>query len=303
MMVRSIMLCFALLLLAACGGQKNAQYTIGFLDAFEDETIAQAKKGFFVALNDSGFRPDSNLQVIYRNAQGDIPALSQSVDFFIASGVDMIATNTTLSTIAAAKRSSTIPICMMVSPSPKLAGLQGVDGKDPANLFGVYETLEYIDTALALIPQRYPGKRKVGTLTNQSEPQSRDALARIQNQAAELGLEIIMLPANSSAETQLVTQQLIAQGMEVFFALPDNTIFASFETIATACRNASVPIVTSESGLVARGADVAFGADIYQWGYDAGLEAIRFLRSGKTPAPVKLRRRSLILRDSISKKP
>ncbi len=298
--MRYLLLCFLLAVFQSCQTTNSNTLSIGFLDAFEDETIAQAKKGFFVALKDSGYSPDSNLKVLYRNAQGDIPALSQSVDFFTANNVDLIVTNTTLSTISAAKRNTTTPICMMVSPSPELAGLRGPDGKDPENLMGVYETLEYIDTALALIPQRFPGKTKVGTLINQSEPQSRDALARIEKEAARLGLQIVMLPANSSAETQLVTQQLISQGIQVFFALPDNTIFASFETIAAACHKAGIPVVTSESGLVARGADVAFGADIYQWGYDAGLEAIRFFKTRQIPKPVKLRKRSLVVRDTTS---
>ena len=84
----------------SCSNQSNSDnnqsHTIAFLDAFEDATVAQAKKGFFTALKDSGYVEGKNLNVIYRNAQGDIPALTQSVDFFISKQVDLIATNTTI---------------------------------------------------------------------------------------------------------------------------------------------------------------------------------------------------------------
>lgn len=295
MIQRIVLLLLSSLLIAGCGGTgTKSNFTVAFLDAFEDETIAQAKKGFFVALKDSGYIPEQNIRVVYRNAQGDIPALTQSVDFFVTSGVDLIVANTTLSTISAVKKTKSIPICMMVSGSTELTGLRDKSGKDPENLFGVYETLEYIDTALTLAQELRPGAKRIGTIINQSEPQSVDALERIKKNALAMGMEVIALPASGSAETQLVTEQLLSQNIDVFFALPDNTIFSSFETIAAACKRKGVPILTSETGLVARGADMAFGADIYQWGYDAGIEAVKFFKTGQIPALVKVRVRKKI---------
>lgn len=287
-----ILLFLLTILLASCGnGPKSTTIKIGFLDAFEDATIAQAKKGFFVALKDSGYTAGKNLEVIYRNAQGDIPILSQCVAYFNSEKVDLIAANTTLSTITAVQNAPRIPVCMMVSPSPELAGLDDKNGKSPENLFGVYETLEYIDTAITLIKEIFPKAKRIGTLINQSEPQSVDALNRIKKDAAALGMEVISLPATSTAETQLLTEQLLQQHIDVFFALPDNTIFASFETILASCNKTNVPIISSEAGLVSRGAVAAFGADIYQWGYAAGQEAVKFLRTGTLPLPVKLHKR------------
>ena len=287
----------------SCNSAKNNQSkTIAFLDAFEDATVAQAKKGFFTALKDSGYIQDNNLNVIYRNAQGDIPALTQSVDFFISQQVDLIATNTTVATISAVQKTNQIPVCMMVSPSPELAGLRNKQGQDPVNLFGVYETLEYIDTAITLIHEIFPQAKRIGALINQSEPQSVDALERIKKDAAVLGLELISLPANSSAETQLVIESLINQKIDVFFALPDNTIFSSFETIVSSCDKAMVPIITSEAGLVSRGALAGFGANMYDWGYASGQDAAQFLRTGNLPKPKKLIKRTRMFNPAQAKR-
>lgn len=292
---------FLCLSLLSCGSKAPGKVRIGFVDALEDETLAKARQGFFVALKDSGFVKDETIEVIYRNAQNDLPVLTQSVDYLISQQVDVIATNATLSTISAVQRTSKVPVCMMVSPSPQLAGLQNKDGSNPPNLFGVYETLEYIDTALTLIKTLFPEARRVGTLINQSEPQSVDALNRIKIQAASLGLELISAPANNSAETQLVTESLINKGIDVFFALPDNTIFASFETIAASCNRAKIPIITSEAGLVNRGAMAAFGADMYQWGYDAGISCVNYLKTGKIPPLKKLSKRLKIYNPAQAK--
>src|SRR6202008_4727061 len=150
-----------------------------------------------------------------------------------------------------------------------------------------------IDTSFSLIPKLLKPKGPklvVGMIYNQAEPQSADAMQRIKSLAEKLNITLIALPLNSSADAQLVTQSLLGKNIDAFFANPDNTVFASFETILKNCNQANVPIFTSEAGLVQRGAVAAFGADIYQWGYQAGEQAAQFLKSDKTEM-VKVRRR------------
>ena len=278
-----------------------AQPTIGFLDAFQDETLSQARKGFFDALNAGGYsEAKKTLQVIYRNAQGDIPTLTQSCDYFISEHVAFIATCPSLSTITAIQHTKGIPICMMVSPSAKLSGLLDKTGKEPSNLFGVYETLDYIDTAVNIIITVNPNIKKLGLLYNQSEPQSQSALAHIKSSCAKLNIELIALPANNSSETQQVVQTILSKKIDAFFAMPDNTVFASFEVIAKECNKAKVPIFTSEAGLYARGADAAFGADMYQWGFQAGLQAVDYLKTNILPKPALVTvRKKLIKKDIV----
>jgi len=269
---------------------------IGFLDLLQDETLEQARKGFFVALSEKGYNPmHKSLEVIYRNAQNDQPTLIQACDYFISKNVDLIATNPTLSTITAIQKTGEIPVFMMVSPRPDIAKLTDDSGNPPSNLFGVYETLEYIDTSVMLMNTVFPSLKKIGTIFNQSEPQSLDALNRIESQCKKLGIELEKLPVNSSNETQLVVAALLNKKIDAFFALPDNVVFSSMEIIVKNCDAEKVPVFTSEEGLVKRGALAAFGADMYQWGYQAGLQAAHFLNTHSTqdlsPEIVKVRRR------------
>lgn len=273
--------------------------TIGFLDAFEDNTIEQAKQGFLDALKKNGFsEDDKTLKVIYRNAEGDIPKLTLSVKYFISQNVSLIATNPSLSTIAAIQNTKDIPIFMMVSPTPKLMNVLNKNDSTPANLFGVAESLGYIDTSFLLIPRLVKPagiQLRVGMIYNQSEPQSAEALKRIQELATSLHIELVSLPVNNTADVQLVTKALLEKQIDAFFANPDNTVFGSFETILKACTDAKVPVFTSEAGLVSRGAVAAYGADIYQWGYQAGEQAALYLKNKSANGihwdMVKLRKR------------
>ncbi len=276
----------SLIIFSSCTTNKKTVPVVGFMDAFEDNTIAQAKQGFLDALKKNGYSEDQKtVQVIYRNAQGDIPKLTLSIKYFISEKVDLIATCPSLSTITALQSTKDIPVFMMVSPTPELMKLTDANGKTPANLFGVGETLGYIDTSFSLIPQlvKADGRiLRVGLLYNQSEPQSIEALNRIKQLAEKFNIELVAAPVSSTADVLLVTQSLLAKGIDAFFANPDNIVFGSFETIIKACNNANVPVFTSEAGLVSRGAVAAYGADIYQWGYQAGEQAAAFLKNKST---------------------
>jgi putative ABC transport system substrate-binding protein len=272
-----------LLFLSSCQHKLSSAPVVGFVDAFEDNTIEQAKIGFEDALKKNGFdESKGGIKIIYRNAQGNIPVLTQIINYFAGEKVSLIAANASISVITAVQKTKTIPIFMMVAPTPALMNVLDDKGASPSNLFGVAENLDYIDTSFLLIPKIIKPKSNkitVGMIFNQSEPQSVEALNRIKELADKNNIAIISLPVNSSADVQLVTSALLDKKIDAFFANPDNVVFSSFESIDKLCRKAKVPIFTSEAGLVARGALVAFGADIYQWGYQAGEQAANYLKS------------------------
>ena len=78
---------------------------------FRMETIAKARTGFEDALKKNGFSEDKkNVKIIYRNAQGSIPTLTQIVNYFIGEKVDLLATCTTLATITALQKNQKLSL-------------------------------------------------------------------------------------------------------------------------------------------------------------------------------------------------
>ena len=292
-------------LLSACQSNRPKDVpVIGFIDFVEDATLAQARTGFYDALKISGYSEDrGTLKIIYRNAQGDQAVLLQAVDYIISQQPIFIATNTTLSTINTVQRTKENPIFMMVAPRPDIAGLTNKAGENPPNLFGVYETLEYIDTSAALIQQLFPSTKKVGTIYSASESQSIDALNRLKASCKKMGIELEAIPVTNSSETQLITESLLSKNIDVFFALPYNVIFSSFETVVKSCNDKNIPIITSEAGLVSRRALASFGADMYQWGFQSGVQAAQFLKekSTKNLQPQLVNNRKKVMNEQVAK--
>ncbi|MDZ4706896.1 MAG: ABC transporter substrate-binding protein [Saprospiraceae bacterium] len=275
------------IILFSCASPKDSNIpVIGFADAFQDNTIEQAKIGFIEALRAEGFDEEKGtLKIVYRNAQGNIPALTQIIKYFMATQVTLIASCPSISTITAVQNIKEIPIFMMVSPTPELMKVTDARGSSPKNLLGVAENLDYIDTSFLLIPKVImprAGRLTVGMIYNQSEPQSVEAMDHIKKLAADNNIKLLYQSVHSSADVQLVTASLLSKNIDVFFANPDNIVFESFETIVQSCNQKNIPIFTSEAGLVQRGAVAAYGADIYQWGYQSGLQAASYLKTKTT---------------------
>lgn len=306
--MRKILLLFSLtvFIFLSCSksGLKKNIPVIGFLDAFQDETIDQARVGFLAALSGAGYdTKNKTLIVLSKNAQGSPATLNLALSYLLHQNLNLIATNTTLPTIAAIKKTSDLPVFMMVAPSPAMAGLLDSTGHAPANLFGVYEDLDYIATSARIIHQLLPGIKKMGVIYSQGEAQSVLAFNKLHIECQKQGIELAVLPVNNSAETQLIVQALAHRKIDAFFALPDNSVFSSFESILKTCNSAGIPIFTSEEGLVKRGALAAFGADIYQWGFQAGVQAAHFLKTADMndlkPELVKVRRK--VINVSVAK--
>lgn len=294
----SIILIGFLLLIVSCSQQKSQTTKqlphIAFLDYVDDATLSQARKGFTDALAAKGWIKDSTYVWDYLNAQGDQPTLVQATQSLLSNNPKLIATCPTLATITAIQNTTTIPVFMMVSPSPNDARLLDKNGKAPANLLGVYETLSYIDTSVSMIKMLLPKIKTLGLIYNQSEPQSVNAFNVIEAACKRNQINLEALPVANSSEAQLVTQAVLSKGVDAFFAMPDNVIFQSFETIVESCNKTNVPVFTSEAGLVSRGAVAAYGADMYQWGFQTGEQAALFLNDSTVvlkPEVVKIRKR------------
>src|SRR4051812_18086632 len=134
-LIRSLFAALFLITLASCQQKtKSTVPLVGFVDAVEDATIAQARVGFTDALKKNGFsEDDQTVKIEYRNAQGAIPTLTQIVNYFVSEPVDLLATCTTLSSVTAVQKTKTIPIFEMMSPTPERMKVLDANGKAPAN--------------------------------------------------------------------------------------------------------------------------------------------------------------------------
>src|SRR5690606_10831715 len=132
-----IILASALFFACQSSGKKQDVPTVGFVEAFEDATIAQARLGFIAALRDSGYSEEKGtLEIIQRNAQGDAATLNQIISYFNSQQPALIGTSTTLATMAAVQRIHDIPVFQTVTAMPSILGVLDNADQPPSNLLG-----------------------------------------------------------------------------------------------------------------------------------------------------------------------
>ena len=292
----TLILCSVLLTYGCTSEKKKDRLAIGFVEAIEDPTLDQAKEGFFEGLKEGGFSQEiGNIEVIKKNAQGDFTSLVQAIDFLLNKPVDLLATSASITTVTAIKKNHRVPVFMMVAPEPGKAGLLDREGNMPKNLYGVYENLKYIDTSFFLITELMPNIKVLGISYNPAEPQSSDAFNHMKILAKNSGIRLEAVAISNSSETSQALTALTERHIQAFFAMPDNTVFASFELIKKICDSSKIPIFTSEAGLVSRGALCAYGADLFEWGKQSGRLAVKYLSGERKQSnlleEVKIRRR------------
>jgi putative ABC transport system substrate-binding protein len=117
-----LILAVILTLLAACGSTAGGRPVIGYAQISSTAPLDDARDGFFRALADSGFIPDSTIKVIERNAQGDIATLMLIMNEFKQRGVDYVATVSSVATQAAMRVISSQPIVFGAVANPYIIG-------------------------------------------------------------------------------------------------------------------------------------------------------------------------------------
>jgi putative ABC transport system substrate-binding protein len=137
-----------------------------------------------------------------------------------------------------------------------------------------------------------PDIQSLAVLYNMAEVQSVLALKRMKVLCEALHINLTSRGINQSSEVQQAMLSMLQESPDAFFALPDNSVFAAFETIVRTCDKKNIPVFTSESGLVKRGALAAYGADMYRWGYQSGEQMAAYLKNPSVlPKPVLLKGR------------
>jgi putative tryptophan/tyrosine transport system substrate-binding protein len=285
--MKKILYLFLILILVFFGCREKNQndlYTIGIFQVNDAPHLNDAVEGFIKALQDNGLVQGQNVNLIIKNAQGNISEAQKIAEGFVESKVDLIAAVSTASLQAALNATHDIPIVFSsvanpyragagTSPTEHLSHVTGVSSKGP------------IKEGLYFLKEVVPDISKIGTLWTPSELNSEYYLEVIREVAAELGLEVKAVPIANSSEVLLSSQLLISKGVDAIYPVSDNTINESFEAVARIALDNEVPLFGAFPLSARMGACAALGWDFIEMGYKSGMMAVEIKR-GKNPADI-----------------
>jgi ABC-type uncharacterized transport system substrate-binding protein len=274
------------------GPPPGAKYKVGVVYFAPEPGVELCMRGVYDALRDRGFTKGGNLEVHETHAQGEIaniPALFQN---FESQGMDLVIPMSTPCLTAATGIVKNSPVVFTYCYDPIAAGAGKSFEDHHPNVTGVGSFPPVADTP-GFLAKLLPGVKKVGTVYNSSEANSRKVVEVARAEFARAGMTLEEATAINSSEIFQAAQALVARGVDVIWVAGDNTAIQGFDAIVKVAGDAKIPLVTSDVEPHAEKSLATLGMTFYDPGYAAGELAARVLL-GEHPKDIPFQNVSIV---------
>ncbi len=224
------------------------------------------------------------VSVSFQSAQGSSSLATQIAQHFAGTKPDaMVGIGTTAAQALVAANHSSVPVIFSSVSDPLGAKLVQNISKPEGMVTGVSN---FIDPALqfSFFKKCLPNLKQLGIIYNPGEANSVALVERMKTAAKDADLELVLAPANHSAEVVAATQQLVSK-VQAIFINSDNTALSAFDSIVKISRKHNIPVLSSDADMVSQGALAAVGANQYDIGRQTGLILLQVL-AGTSPKQI-----------------
>jgi len=264
---------------------------VGFIRTTSADDSAKLAEAFRRGLSELGYIEGRNVLIEYRYAQGQIDRLPVLFADLVRLRVAVLAaTGGTLSARAAKSATNTIPIVFTTGDDPVKAGLVSSLSRPGGNLTGISQFGSRLAAKrLALLRELVPTTALIAVLLNPTNPDSTEEAKDLQESAAALGIELLVLHAASESEIDTAFKTLVERRAGALM-LAGDTFFTSQRTrLATLSTFLRIPTADSVREFVVAGGLVSYGASLAGVYRQAGVYAARILKGDKpSNLPVQL---------------
>jgi putative ABC transport system substrate-binding protein len=227
------------------------------------------------------------IEVVERNAEGDIPSLTSIAEGFLQDGVDLIATVTTPAAQAAyqvvGNAGGDTPVVFSVVTDPFEAGLaEDASTHDPwiTGSQSLPPFAEVVDAAQEIVPDL----EVLGVVYNPSESNSQTVVDALQAIADERGLTLEVAPVADSSEVAQASEALVGRGIDAFVVPTDTTVVSGMAAMAQVADDNDLLVIGTDANQAIDGAAIGLGTDYHGSGVRAGEIACSVLGGEATPA-------------------
>lgn len=227
-----------------------------------------------------GYKEGENLILDYQNAQGDMSINQSIAQKFANSDYDLFVAITTPTSQALANAIKDKPIVFAAVTDPVKAGLLSDLQSPGGNITGTSDITLY-EQQLDLLKKIKPTTKTVGIVYNPSETAAQSGLEQVRKFAPNLGLEIITATISTSNDI-LVAARSIADKVDAFYIIPDNTIVSGQDALIKVAVEKKKPLIAYEESGVEKGALATLSTNYAELGKKTG-EIILKILEGKNP--------------------
>jgi putative tryptophan/tyrosine transport system substrate-binding protein len=281
-------------LLGALGGfpaaaqQADKMYRVGILTSRSLVYDRPLLDGLRRSLAGMGYREGKNLEIIYRNAAGDIKQLPELATGLVRMNPDAIVAGGDTSIAAAKRATKSVPIVMAPAVDPVGDGFVVSLARPGGNITGVTNIeVELVSKQLQLLKELVPRARSVAVVRNPSVPASLAAWREAESVGHTIGIQAFALDETSADQLgAALKQHLRTDGILV---LPDGVTLGNVERVVRLVAAQRLPALYPTSQFVVAGGLVSFASSPIGTWSQAATYVDRILKGAK-PADLPVER-------------
>ncbi len=281
-----IVLCSGMLLLSDRKPPVSVVPRAAIFQFSSQKILDEGVRGMVDALRDHGYIDGRTIHLERFNSENDMPT-ANSIARELTTGrfgyVFTVSTNC-LQAVAKVNREGRVKHVFGVVASPVEAGV-GINPRDPLdhprNMAGIGSLMpvgELLEMALKLNPRL----KRVGLPWNPSQSNSETYTRMARVAAKRLGIDLLEGSVDNTSAVGEVTASLIGRGAEAIMVTGDLTVSLGLDALIATATKGRLPVLSTLTVAVGRGALFAIGTDYYQIGRQTGDLAARVL-GGEDP--------------------
>ncbi len=262
-------------------------YRVGYLAGGSRQTQPHLVKAFEEGLRSLGYRVGQNVVIEYGFADGEVQRLPALAAEMVRLGVDAIVSGNSLSTAAAMKATSTIPIVMTSSADPVSAGFVASLARPGGNVTGFSldggDEGEMQGKRLGLLKETLPDLMRVGILWNPEGTLNPARVESMRDVTQPLGLKLVAIEARGLDTLEQAFATMVREQMQAIILVADTVLFNYRRQIGVMALKNRLPSVASLREFAEAGLLLGYGPD-FQPLYRGAAVFIDKIFKGAKPA-------------------
>jgi putative ABC transport system substrate-binding protein len=271
----------------AARAQQPAMPVVGFMIAGL-QARSQQIASFHIGLKESGYVEGQNVAVEFRSAEGHFDQFPALADDLVRHQVAVLVAVSNDAALAAKRSTATIPIVFGIGGDPVAFGLVPTLNQPGGNITGIYFFTQGLEAKrLGLLHEMAPTARTIAVLINSNYSPAENQERDVQEAAARLGVQLVVLRANAESDLDAAFAALAQQRAGALLVCASPFFYSRRQQLVVLAARHGVPSIYEWREFAAAGGLMSYGTNLNEAYRQMGVYAGRILKGEKpTDLPV-----------------
>jgi putative tryptophan/tyrosine transport system substrate-binding protein len=266
----------------AARSQQSTMPVIGFLSSGSPAPLRRQIAAVHKGLKEAGYVDGQNVTVEIRFAEGQFDRFPDLAAELVRRKPSVLIATSAAGALAVKRATDTIPIVFSVGDDPVKTGLVDSLHRPSGNMTGVYQFASGLEAKrLGLLHELVPRVTTIAVLVNPSYPGSEGQVRDLQEAAPRLGVQLVILTANTENDFRTAFASLAQHGAGALLVCATPFFNIRRQQLVLLATRHAVPAIYEWREFAEAGGLMSYGTSLNDAYRQAALYAGRILKGAK----------------------